>query len=164
MSIYFDIDGVLRDIATPVFGKSPDMWHAKTASGHNIVEYINRHRDILITAPVFEYEQVLKYLVERKKDVRLLTCQPILWQAHTMFWVAKNLTYVEFHDIIIVRTPAEKLAYIMTDDDVLIEDNPEIADYFGRVILIDRPYNRCIKHERRVHNKYQLLNELIKHI
>ena len=155
MKIYWDLDGVLRDLSKLVFGKDPPKWETRTSDRLSIFDAIRKDPRLLIDAPATEYLPVAL----KQKSVHILTCQPENWRTLTELWVATHLkstdTAITFTD-----TSHGKLSMI-EDRDYLIEDYPLFACY-KKIILIDKPYNRKVEAPIRVYTPEQLeriLNE-----
>jgi hypothetical protein len=149
MKIYWDLDGVLRDLSKIVFGKDPTEWGAKTDDRLSIFDAIRKDPRLLIDAPTTEYLPVAL----KQKSVHILTCQPDNWKTLTELWIATHLKDI---DVLITfsETSQGKLA-MLEGGDYLIEDYPLFSDY-KNIILIDRAYNRNVNAPIRVHTPEQL--------
>jgi hypothetical protein len=146
--IWFDIDGVIRDLCTPAFGYDPPSWdHAVMKDGieSNIVGIIDRNLDILYNAPTFPYINVLK-LAGGQRKVTLITHQQEHWKPCTNFWLWRN--HIETIPIVFVSSMKDKLAHLKPGD-LLVEDYPYYEDY-SQIVLIDRAYNKNVETENRV--------------
>jgi len=142
--IYFDLDQVLRDLHGHL-GYCPLAWTEKI-SGLSVVKYYSKHPKLLEVAPVTEY---FNYIVSRFNPVHVITSQPESWIKHTKIWLQQHLPTGH------VIYDAHKLQ-LLSEDDVLVDDYPLFADY-SKVIVIDRPYNRCIQlSHQRVRNVEEL--------
>ncbi|TAL62090.1 MAG: hypothetical protein EPN88_13815 [Bacteroidetes bacterium] len=135
--IFFDIDGVIRDVCTPVFGKQADKWEQKDSNGNGVIKAISENLDILVSAPTLEYlECVIPYM-----DY-FLSHQPETWRVYTDEWIRRNIGESYVSKAIYVSHPDQKMEYIHNND-ILVEDSPKLRDY-KNVILVDRPYNKNI--------------------
>ena len=145
-NIFVDIDGVLRDLTTPIFGFNPNTWN-HLVDGKNLVDLINKNLQVLETAPPTKYLELIKSL----PNIHLLSCQPEEWREYTNRWISQNLplkrtawVYTTTHD--------EKLDIIEKWNGTLIEDYPFFSPerYMKDIILISHKYNECVKCNRRV--------------
>lgn len=147
--IFYDLDGVIRDLCTPIWGRQAHEWNEKK-DGMGLIEYVYQDLDILREAPPTEYYQT----IFAQPSVRILTCQPIEWRNPTREWLEK---YFGAHcdvEAIFVSAPSEKLARLKPSD-VLVEDYPFFEDY-SQIALIDRPYNQNVKAPIRIRNSRDL--------
>lgn len=146
--IYFDLDGVLRDIHTAANWK-PKSWDEKI-EGKSIIAWFAAHQSLLRHAPPTEY---LPYALSISPVLNIMTTQPKSWQNSMRLWAEDNLKDI-FYDITIAKYMG-KLA-LLKPNDILVEDNPNLPDY-SQVILIDKEYNRDISiPHTRVHNVEEL--------
>ena len=137
--IYWDLDGVLRNLQTMVFGCYPQHWDEKI-SGHKLCWHVNRNLSWLEEAPTTEYFPVaLQY-----QPIVIITSQPENWRAYTMRWIERRIRAV----VKFVNKPDEKLKELRNGD-YLIDDCPNFSS-FERIILVDRPYNQHVKAKYRV--------------
>ena len=154
-NIFVDIDGVLRDLTTPIFGFDPEIWDYRV-DGKNLVDLINEDLTILETAPPTKYLELIKSLPE----IHLLSCQPEHWREYTNRWISQNLPFRRNinGDItpswVYTTTHDEKLDIIEKWNGILIEDYPFFSPerYMKDIILIDHEYNKKVKCNRRVRN------------
>ena len=152
--IYFDLDGVLRDICGAAgFTPTHWNWHIK---GIHIVDYFTRNKQFLFLAKPTPYVQVLKIFQKYfDEPVSLLTSQPEEWKPFLYPWIKEHIGYVE------TTVTSDKLN-ALEDGDVLIEDNPSLECY-DQVILVDMPYNRDLKlPHRRVYCPDELFHLLLR--
>jgi hypothetical protein len=126
--IYWDLDGVLRNLHEAVYGKTPDTWDC------DIVKRVNHNLKPLLTAKPSEF-----YPLVKDTEITILTHQQPMWRSYTERWIAKWLPKAK---VIYVNAPEEKLTYLK-DGDYLVEDNPKLTDY-SKIILIMKPYNKHI--------------------
>lgn len=132
--IFFDLDGVIRNLHYLICGKYPDSWNAEYG-GRNIFEVIHDTPSILYDSPPTEYYDIVKKL----KIVHILSCQPQNWRALTTKWLNK---YLPQAIIIYTNKPDQKFNY-MNSDDILFEDSPNLHSY-DQIVLVRRPYNENI--------------------
>ena len=151
--LYFDLDGVLRDINYLVFGKEePDKWDAVNNSGNDVITAVNKNRDILTRAPGTEYlKPVLDYIENYGKSLCLITCQPSAWRPYTEKWIERNISKRPYFSarppiVYYTREPEAKLG-LLSKNDYLVEDYPKFKTY-EKIYLIDRQYNRNVRGER----------------
>lgn len=153
--IYFDLDGVLRDIHKTISWK-PETWEEKY-DGKTIVNYFASKPKLLAFAPVTEYFSVIVSYF----DVNIITAIPDEWTEPTLFWISKNLKG-KIKSIIFAEH-LKKLCYLK-ENDILVEDCPRYNCY-SQIILIDKSYNRDINlPHTRVHTPKELLAILLRHL
>jgi hypothetical protein len=147
MSIFFDLDGVIRNIC----GIDRENWQNwdDLIDGQTVVEYINADLKLLYTAPVTKYYP----LIESFPFVHIITCQPEHWRPYTMCWIQEHFEKNRF-DVDFVLNASEKLS-MLKEGDRIVEDYPLFDDY-SKVILIDYPYNRNVTGAVRVRNVDEL--------
>lgn len=141
--IYFDLDGVIRDLSTKALGCPATHWHHKV-DGKTVVDCIREDLGLLLRADPTEYYPLIKTL----PAITIITCQPQEWRNYTTAWVDHHLDNVQ--DLIYVDRAEDKLPYLYHGD-WLVEDYPFYASY-DQIILIDRPYNKNAPAEVRVCN------------
>jgi len=156
LDVIFDLDGVLRDLCSAVWGEYPSNW-TNTYKGINLYKYVKEHNyKPLLTAKSLPYIFVALSLPE----VNILSCQPEDWRDYTMKWIKKYFknkrVFYEFTET------AEEKEIIMRklDNFYLIDDYPFYSDY-SRIILVDRPYNKNVKNPFRRVKTPDELRELI---
>lgn len=160
MKIVFDLDGVLRDLCGYLNEKLdvpyPKEWIWKH---HNkdIFEWIKEDRYCaLVYAPITEYFSIVHKTI---KNIELWTCQPEKWRPYTKLWINTNIGDCTIH-YLDTNQKREKLD--KEPNTYLVEDSPNFKHY-DRILLIDRPYNRKVSAETRIHNPKELKQWLIKH-
>jgi hypothetical protein len=135
---FFDLDGVIRHL---VRGVHPDFnpltYNDPLPNGYDFCKYIDKNLDILATAPVTPYYDVIRKLPE----LQIITFQPEKWKPKTIRWIDRHLAdqHVSVH---FVNSPAEKMQFL-TNGHKLVEDYPFFKDY-SKIILIDWPYNQNV--------------------
>jgi hypothetical protein len=140
--IYWDVDGVLRDLAIAVFGKQPPIWdYVSPETGKTLIQVVNKRLPLLYEAPPTPYLSVARLY----EPIKILSTQPPAWRPYTMHWLrqyilADKIEFLDYKD--------NKLKYLK-DGDWLVEDSPNLEDY-QRVILIDKPYNQSVNAPYRV--------------
>lgn len=149
--IYWDIDDVIRDLATTVYGCTPRSWDQKI-DGRSFIETVNLDPSVCATAPPCEYLSVLN----QQRHAAILSIQPPSWLWHTTKWLNEHITTSYAANF--VNDFDEKLAHLMPGD-LLIDDSPMFKDY-SKIILIDRRHNRHIKCPCRIYNPQQLTDLL----
>ena len=134
--LYFDFDGVIRDLSGAIFGKAPATW-TQTIDGLSFYEYVRRNMHVLINAKPTQYRDTIE-----KYRPTIISHQPNSWRKSTLRWLAWYVSSIE--GIIFVDDPNDKFNYVGKDD-ILVEDSPNFEKYFN-IILIDWPYNRTVQH------------------
>jgi hypothetical protein len=137
--IFWDLDGVLRDLTTGIsahLGKpfDPQTWNEHVVDNLNLCDYIDRNLHILVEAPETEY-----YHLIADKEITILTVQPLHWLPYTRLWIKNHLPFAK---VKWCEHPLEKMDYLK-DGDVILEDYPNFPDN-SKVIMVDRPYNRNV--------------------
>lgn len=159
--IYWDLDGVLRDISMATFGFHVPTWHYKGEDGKGIIQRVNDNISILARAPKTEYAD----LVERAYEVmdiplHILTVQPKRWQSYTRLWVLNNFSRIDCK-ITIFGHAHEKYQYLMENEvGLLVEDHPCLPSY-DRIVLIRRPWNSSVNHAHKVISSIEDMEEFI---
>jgi hypothetical protein len=147
-NIFWDLDGVLRNICFRFSKHPPDQWDRTNEDGLTVIEYINMNLKDLVNAPTLEYYD----LAMQCKPLHVVSIQPELWRHFTSEWLDDWMPDAK---IKYVLEPAHKLEYLKVGTRVLIEDSPNLGDY-THTILVDRPYNKGVQVPRRVYNAEQL--------
>lgn len=161
--IWFDLDGVIRDLHLAVFGRDVEDWGYKI-NGLDLCDIIDKNLDLLLTAPSSAYLPVILDYRDRVGRLNILSSQPKLWREKTTAWIKQYLgTNSKAHlSIIYVDNSKDKFKYL-NEGDLLIEDNPNYSDY-SQIILIDHLYNKNVQPLSRVTHPKELkeiLNECI---
>jgi hypothetical protein len=148
VKIFWDLDGVLRDLCTPIFGHEPSVWHHINEQGKDAVDIIEADLCILATAPPTEY---FDYVVQNHAPIHLVTHQKEHWRPFTIEWFKQ---FLDIPFIVNYVRPEHKLDFV-GEGNYIVEDYPMFSDY-SKVILVDRMYNRHIKSPIRVRNIKEL--------
>ncbi len=152
MRIFFDLDGVLRDLAGFVLGEEVVYWNQKTIYGKTVPEAVTEKPcEYLIFAPSTIY---LDYLKDNFKEVTIISNQPISWRKYTDIWLRVNMPPLKYC-IIYTDSNSKKLKYIDNCKAMIVDDYPFYENY-DRIIILDAPYNRHIKASYRIHDIAEL--------
>lgn len=151
-NIYWDLDGVLRDLCVQVFGKHADSWDQLSEDGRSLMDVIDDDLTLLFTAPELEYANIAREFA----PLHILTVQPDHWRKQTGDWVDKHFYGAKLK---FLNKAEDKLKFLESGTRVLIEDYPKFTSY-NNIILVDRPYNRCVKNVQRVTSPLGLMNAL----
>lgn len=140
MKLYFDLDGVIRDLARAV-GIMPEKWNGENhvlLHGKSIVQFLDEHRFLLRYAPPTRYYKIIRTLPK----VYIITAQPRYeWEIFAEAWIHD---YFEEGQVEIEHVACgEDKLFFLSDDAVLFEDSPKLSNY-EKIYLIDYPYNRCV--------------------
>jgi hypothetical protein len=156
MMIFWDIDGVIRNLAQIVFGRPALKWDEKRdCDGNTLIEAVNKNPDLCLLAGPCEYIKLInEYFI--CKTVHFLSSQPVVWRENTEKWL--SIYCATKYDIIYTNGSDEKLSYLKPGD-WLIDDSPCFSDY-SQIILIDYPYNQQVNAPYRVHNRKELMEKL----
>ncbi len=133
--IYFDLDGVIRDLCTITNNGNYDTWD-KPIDGLSFSEFFNQNLHLLLKAPATEYFSVI---ANYPGEIKIITVQPEPWRPNCIEWV--NAYLGNRNPEIIFEN--DKLQ-LLSENDLLVEDYPLYEDY-SQIILIDRPYNWDVK-------------------
>ena len=157
MTLFWDIDGTIRELDKLVLGKELPYWNYKLDNGKGFCDIINDNLSILeIARPYKDYLEILN----KQEDAIFLTHQPENWRAYTEKWLKKWIK-IPYKIIYVNNNIEEKLEYLITKKDYLIDDYPLFTSYHN-IILIDRLWNRGINVKTRIKNKKELKNKLKK--
>jgi hypothetical protein len=152
-NIFWDLDGVLRNLTHGFNGEWPKTWIDINKDGLNIYEWVDANLNVLELAPVTEYMEIAMMC----DPLHIVSCQPDAWRPYTSRWLDKHLPYAK---VKYMTDTNDKLKYLVSGKRILIEDYPNFIDY-SHVIVIDRPYNRSIELPHiRAHNPSGLLTML----
>jgi hypothetical protein len=152
-NIFWDLDGVLRKLSWAFRNNDwPQSWDEKDVNGRDICESIDANLDSLEDAPEAEYIEIARMC----EPLHVVSAQPDLWRPYTSRWFDDHLPEARVKYLIDTQ---DKLKYLVSGKRVLIEDCPNYPDY-TYIILVDRPYNKDVVCERRVHNPEELMVEL----
>jgi len=166
MKIYWDIDGVLRDLSGTLPKKvqgqldysenvSKESWH----NGGKLLKKYLTPRSIL-KAKSLPYIKAAKYFAF-DHPLRILSCQNKKWIEPTVKWLYNHLDFANGIDINFVKANEDKISLIEKEKGFLIDDYPFFKDY-SRVIVVDYAYNRKVVGEfARVKSIGQLKRVLI---
>jgi len=155
--IFFDLDGVIRDLSEEVWpGQVEEEWDKPAPDGRNIFDYINDNIDILLTSPQTKFCRVIRFF-----NPTILTSQPENWRINTTIWIKKNCP--EYNKIIFVSKPEEKLN-IVTKNDWLVDDYPLFPKelYNENILLIHHKYNENVSSKFRIKKASTLMQVLSK--
>jgi hypothetical protein len=150
--IFWDLDGVLRNLTYKFHTGDIDNWEMKNGSGKTAVEHVDENMEVLTNAPECEYMEVAKQFY----PIHVVSAQPDHWRRHTSAWLDAHIPNAR---IKYLTDTHHKLRYLDAGTRVLVEDCPLYASYRD-IILIDRPYNQEISVPRRVKSPEELLVEL----
>jgi len=153
MKIYWDLDGVLRDLCTPTFGYEPPSWWHTNNKNQAICDLLEENLCIFATAPPTEY---FDYAITTYEPLHIVTNQKDHWLPYTVEWLH---SFIPTQFDVTYLKPEYKLEFIGRDN-YIVEDYPFFMEY-DNVILIDRPYNRQTTSAIRVKNVKEL-DEVIK--
>lgn len=159
--IYWDLDGVLRDISKGAYGYHIPEWNYRGEDGRNLIQRVNDNISILVKSPPTEY----KDLVERAYEVldeplTILTVQPRRWQSFTRLWILNHFKKVECK-IVMFQSPRDKFQFFLEQEpSLLVEDHPCLPSY-DRVVLVRRPWNTSVNGSHKVINNIEDMHAFI---
>lgn len=154
IKLYFDLDGVLRDLEKSVFGYRVSHWDQPAKNGMEFFQWVEYQGLQVVdnAGPTKFLKTVLEfYTTGMHKPFKILTHQPESWKPYTEAWINKYLGMAH-PEIIYVKSMKDKMAYI--NDAVLIDDYPGFAGH-PNVIIVNKTYNNHTdtKHLRISHVK-----------
>ena len=154
--IFFDLDAVLRDLASKVWPDEPEEWDKPAPDGKSFFDYISDNLDILIKAPPTKYCKVIRFF-----HPTILSSQPDAWRQNTTIWIKRNVP--EYKKIIYVSKPEDKLN-IVKDSDWLVDDYPLFPkeNYLKNILLISYKYNENVDSRFRIKKASTLMQVLSK--
>jgi len=155
-TLYFDLDGVLRDLECAIWGEPQQTW-LKGKDDKSVYEYVTANPHLLTEAQPDGYWKVVKHVhKELGKKIPILTCQPVNWRDLTMEWINEHIPE---SDVKFVAKHEDKLE-VLEETDMLIDDNP----FYGgkqRVIMVDKPYNKaCMNWKIQTKQQMEILIKL----
>lgn len=145
MTVYWDIDGVIRNLSVEALGREASHWEDKE-NGKTVVDLVNEDLDILLRAKPLPYLGLANSFL---KGIQFLSYQPKTWRPNTLEWLREYMQ-VPFS----VRFAQEKLA-LLKPGDWLIDDFPFFRS-FQQVILVKQPYNKGAEARIRVDSPLKL--------
>lgn len=137
MTIYFDLDGVLRLLGRNGFIHEPNDWYEKI-NGKTVIEIVNDNPEICELSPPSEYLNIVN---NSFKHIIILTNQLPDWIPYTERWLQNHMKIP--YDVVYTKNGADKLTYL-NEFDYLVEDYPGF-DSYDRIALITRNYNKHIE-------------------
>lgn len=154
MKIWFDLDGVLRNLVREVFGHNEvTHWNYKNCNGKTLVEAVNESPWICYNAEPLPYLGIVNNVMDH---IDILTCQRESWKPYTEDWLSDHLKVP--YTVQYINNPQNKLL-VLGPDDVLVEDYPLYSNY-NNICLIDQPYNRDVSAPLRITTPEQLATYL----
>lgn len=155
--IYFDLDGVLRDLHDFI-NWTPKTWE-EPIEGMHIVNYFAKNQKLLRIAPATLY---LEMALSNFDKVNIITACHESWKTSTIYWITKYIPRRKLGELHFTEH-LQKL-HLLKDNDILIEDCPRYTDY-SQVILIDRSYNRDLELPHvRVNSPNELMSEITRRL
>lgn len=133
--IFFDLDGVLRNLHKIVWGFEPLEYDSRI-NGKTLIDIVDNDLQILERAEPTE----LVPIVQKMTEVKIITNQPPHWRPYTMRWLNKYF-FNNSLGIMYADVDGKKEFIRRYEDVILIDDHPELAG-IERVITYDRMYNR----------------------
>jgi len=144
--VYFDLDGVMRNLGKHVLGRTPQTWDDTMADGTSLMDHINTNLHVLEDAP----PTALLPIILRVPRLCILTVQSDAWKPYTQRWLHKHVGREGLHHVMWFDSPEDKLKFVMTHEEKvwLVEDYPFFTDY-SRIALVVWPYNKtCMAIEK----------------
>jgi hypothetical protein len=136
MAIFFDLDGVIRNLCGLHCDKTKS-WDTKI-KGLGVCEYVNQDLEKILKSKPTPYFDV----INRLQEITIISQQPNHWRSWSDKWIEKYFGNKKVTIIYTSECGDYKLNFLKSDD-ILIEDYPFFSSY-KQVILIDYPYNRNV--------------------
>ena len=150
MTIFLDVDDVVRALANHVFGKDAPTWdYRDPITGKDFLETVNENPSLCYTAKPTKY---LDVILEEMDKLVFLTCQLSTWKPYTEKWLDKYIQ--KDYVVIYVKSIEDKMRYLRNGNH-LIDDYFGFRDY-SKIALVDRPHNQKIKVPIRIRNPEEL--------
>jgi hypothetical protein len=135
--IFYDIDGVLRNLAGIAFGREPKMWQEKI-NGKGVFKIVNENKQMLLDALPTIYVPIIQEL----EKISILSTQPAIWREYTGKWLDKYFPNTLIEENYTLK-PEKKLEFLK-EGDILIDDYPLFSNY-SKVAVVDCLYNQNVK-------------------
>lgn len=143
--IYWDVDGVLRNLTGLVWGEDPEHWDTLSPSNEDIFDILKKHPEYYLDAKAFKNVQVAKDYEAHHGSITFLTHQKSeKAQKYTSLWLASHF---KNFNINFVDSMLDKESYL--EHGFLIDDCPLFKDY-SKIILVHHRYNKHIQAPMRV--------------
>jgi len=154
--IFFDLDGVLRDLCTAA-NIQPTEWNC-SIKGLPFIEFFDVNPQLLLDAPVTNYFEIAYFIHEYITSITILSTQKESWRESAKAWI--NYRFNTAPKVIFTENKLPFLRY----GDILVEDSPNLTNY-SRVLLIDATYNKetSLPHKR-ITSPKQLFAELSRYL
>lgn len=133
MTLFWDVDSVLRDLSTAVLGFELPSWDYRH-KGKHFCTLVEENLNVLEVARPLVFVNVLN----EQRNAIILTHQPENWRPYTEKWLSHWIKVP--HKIIFTSSVKEKEIYLKEKEDYLIDDYPLFSNY-SQILLIDRPHN-----------------------
>jgi len=154
--VYFDVDGVLRDMIGYFLGTPDDDWDARV-DGKNLYEKLEEDFSVLERMPPMDYVPVVRQFTDRP-DIITAQIEEEAREATTR-WVLKH-----FRDanIIFVGNSEEKNS-LLSENDRIFDDHPRFP-WSPKLIIAGHGYN-VYKHGFRINDICELeaVLEVLRH-
>lgn len=140
IKVFFDLDGVLRDLEKSVFGYRVPHWDTPV-DGMAFFDFIE-YKGLQIVdqaLPTKFYRTVHSWFTRHPEHALvILTHQPEHWKKYTERWVKEHFGNIRY-SLCYVDKMMGKLKYL--DDAILIDDYPGFAGN-PNVIMVSKTYNK----------------------
>ncbi len=109
--IFWDIDGVIRDLAVMLWGDEPLYYNQSTIDGTNIMDKLNREPELLGMAPPTEYLPIAQRYQKKYNNIHFITLQKNNDCRHfTIEWI--KAYFQEDYSITFVIEESEKDTFL----------------------------------------------------
>jgi 5'(3')-deoxyribonucleotidase len=165
--IAIDVDGVLADMHTPCFQllglkltagdvKRWDFFDDLQIDRRQFWETYKRlWKEYYEMIPLIEEEAATIIAKLREKfEVHIISTRPKETFSGTVLWL--KLRGIEYDRLLLLPPQIDKTEVIGNDILFLVDDNPSYGRH-PKVIIYDRPWNRCVEARRRIRSLRELL-------
>lgn len=173
MKIFYDFDGVIRFTLQPLFGREkkhwqepPDCWkNMKNYSTKTLIEFYISNPEYQYYAPPTKYLKTILRLRDKGIPIQIVSNQVSKWREPTCTWISHYIGGT--WDIHFTDDFEKKFDYMKSDSKGLykiVEDYPNF-DSYKNIILIDKPYNQCVKNPyKRIKTCKELYDTILKEV
>lgn len=150
MKIMWDVDGVVRDLITPMemkYNFKARHWNF-THNGKDFWDMAEEIPDLFLNAPSTPYYEIIKQI----KSPTFWTIQRPEYKDQTLKWLDNHF---DNYKIRFFKDFKHKENAVYKKDIILVDDFPNFSNY-SNILLIDTEYNKQTKAKKRIKTPEQL--------